>query len=183
MRPIVLFVLLAVLFNAACDRLDATRNFNNGVRYFEREEYAAAAKMFELARNARDEPEIRYNLAIARWAVLRDTPTSSTSAATADDRPEVEEALSAVHSALDVATTKASEAALHYIEGAIHRGSGDPAAARAAFGRALTAEKRYPPALKAMIELSPQSDALTTQLLLTSITVEEPSLVRKLELQ
>ena len=133
----------------ACSRVDATRDFNYGVRYFNDDNFDAAVRSFERASEVLEGPAIRYNLALARLAVLRRSETNDDAKTRAR---RFEGALAAVVAAraLPEATDRLL-AKLGYIEGSIHALAGDDNAARGAFAKSLAAESGFKPTLRELL--------------------------------
>lgn len=160
-----------VVFSTGCGRFDATREFNHGVSHFNDKNFDAAVRSFERASKSLDDPAIRYNLALAHLALLRESSNS-------DDSPnlqptQVEVALAAVAAARELPDpTNEMLAKLGYIEGSIHALAGDENAARRSFEDSLEAESDFKPTLKALVELDPHSDTPVARFALAVADVE-----------
>ena len=164
---------------AACGRFDGTRQFNYGVRYFNDGKFDAAVRSFELASKALPDQAIRYNLALAHLASLRESPNGEDSSKLQSQ--QVTGALTAVATARELPEpTGEMLAKLGYIEGSIHLLAGDEKAARRAFRESLEAEPDFKPTLKALLELDPESDTAVARLVLATAEVEELQPEKKL---
>ncbi len=175
LRIVVAAALLVAL--AACSRVNATRDFNHGVQYFNDRNFDASVRSFERASEVLEGPAIRYNLALARLASLRGSKASEDSKARAR---RLESALTAVVAARAVA--KPSDpmlAKLGYIEGSIHALAGDHKAARSAFAKSLASESGFRPTLKALLKLDPASESAVGRLVLATVAVEPLKLESK----
>lgn len=175
LRIVVAAALLVAL--AACSRVNATRDFNHGVQYFNDRNFDASVRSFERASEVLEGPAIRYNLALARLASLRGSKASEDSKARAR---RFESALTAVVAARALA--KPSDpmlAKLGYIEGSIHALAGDHKAARSAFAKSLASESGFRPTLKALLKLDPASESAVGRLVLATVAVEPLKLESK----
>ena len=157
---------------AACGSFDATRQFNYGVKFFNDGKFDAAVRSFERASKALPDQAIRYNLALAHLASLRESSNGDDSSKLQPQ--EVVGALAAVAAARELPEpTHEMLAKLGYIEGSIHFLTGDEKAARRAFRESLEAEPDFKPTLKALLELDPESDTAVARLVLATTDVEE----------
>ena len=150
-----------LLFVAACGRIEASRDFNFGVRYFNDEKFDAAVRSFEKASESFTDPAISYNLALSHMAALREL---SNDGEKANLKPEqIAAGLAAVASAQGLPEpTDEMLAKLGYIEGTIYALAGNSEAARKSFQKSLSADSKFAPTLKARLELDAEAfDALS----------------------
>ena len=152
-----------------CDRLAASRHFFAGIEHYDRGEFRRAVALFAAAAEARDIPVIRYNLALAHLAFVRSADQPSPEAMMGA-RAAADDALAAHQEA------SARRAALLYIKGAVEKVAGNTDAAQRAFRSALASKPGYAPALKALVELSPERTSDLAQLVLSATDVAEPVL-------
>ena len=162
--------LLALL---ACDRFDATRHFNHGLRAFQDEKYQVAVQFFSRASEALPNRATRYNLALAHLAWLRALSSADKASAADLDPDRISAALAAVHAARELPELDDEMLAkLGYIEGAIHALAGNQEAAREAFMMSLAAVPDFEPTLKALLPLETEADTTATKLLAATAVVE-----------
>ena len=168
-----------ILTLAGCGRLDATREFNYGLKYFNDQKFDAAVRHFERASEALPDAAIRYNLALAHLALLRE---SSAGDDPSDPQPQaIAAALAAVSAARELPElTDEMLAKLGYIEGSIHALAKDEKAARRAFAESLEAEPDFKPTLKALLELDSESDTPAGRLVLATAEVDQLEPAKKL---
>ena len=163
-------VLLASI--VTCGRIEANRDFNFGVRYFNDKKFDAAIRSFERAASVRADPVIAYNLALSHLAALREL-TSQTEESNLSPE-QIAPALASVSSAQELPGLEDEMLAkLGYIEGEIYALAGNSEAAQRAFSRSLSADPNFPPTLKAQLELDTKSDTALARLLLATADVEE----------
>jgi hypothetical protein len=128
---------------AACGRIDATREFNYGLRYFGEQNFEAAIASFGRAAKAHSDPAIRYNSALAHLSALRSASNDGGSRKSKLDPKRVAAALDAVATARETPNVRRKMLArLGYIEGSIHVLSGNEPLARRAFQMSLEADPR-----------------------------------------
>ena len=158
---------------AACGRLDATREFNYGVKYFENGKFDEAIRSFERAYEDLPDPAIRYNLALAQLASLRESSRGDDLSESEVQPTQVAAALAAVTAARVLPDPSGQMLAkLGYIEGSIYILVGDEKAALSAFRESLKADPNFKPTLKALLELDPESDTPLARLVLAIADVE-----------
>jgi len=159
--------------------MEATRDFNFGVRYFNDKKFEAAIRSFERAASARTDPVIAYNLALSHLVALRELATRDQETDLSLERAAP--ALASVSSAQELPDLEDEMLAkLGYIEGEIYALIGNPEAAHRAFSRSLSADADFPPTLKAQLKLDTKSDSALAKLLLATADVEELELEEKL---
>ena len=157
---------------AACDRIEASRDFNFGVRYFNDEKFEAAVRSFDKASESAADPAIAYNLALSHLAVLRES--SDNGDAPNLDLERIAAALAAVTAAQELPDlTDEMLAKLGYIEGEIYALAENPEAARKAFQKSLSADPKFAPTLKAQLELDAESDTTLAQLVFATADIEK----------
>ncbi len=155
-----------------CGRIEASRDFNFGVRYFNEEKFDAAIRSFEKASEAFVHPAIAYNLSLSHLAALRELANQSE--ATNLPPEQIAPALAAVVSAQEIPEPKEEMLAkLGYIEGEIYALAGNSEAARSAFERSLSAVPEFVPTLKAQLKLDSELDTTLAQLVLATAEVEK----------
>jgi tetratricopeptide (TPR) repeat protein len=161
-----------LLLVAACGRIEASRDFNFGVRYFNEEKYDAAIRSFESALESAADPAIAYNLALSHLAALRELSNDEEEQ---DLIPEqIAAALASVSSAQKLPEPSDELLAkLGYIEGAIHALAGNSEAARDSFQKSLSADPEFAPTLKAQLELDAESDSTLAKLVLATADIEK----------
>lgn len=161
-----------ILALGSCGRLDATREFNYGVKYYNDEKYDAAVRSFERASQAFAAPAIYYNLALAHLALARHSADDDES-----DVPKPEQVaagLGAVAAARELPElTDEMLAKLGYIEGSLHVLAGDEQAARESFAVSLESDRDFKPTLKALLELDPESSTAIGRFTLATAAVEK----------
>jgi len=138
-----------------CEQVEATRDFNHGIKFYEAKSYAVSVEFFESAARGLDDPAISYDLALAHLALLK----SDNREATGELPPTAGvPALEAVRAAIqhpEMSQERLVE--LHYIEAQIHHVAGDSASQQAALERSLALDQGYRPALREMVELDEES--------------------------
>jgi tetratricopeptide (TPR) repeat protein len=152
-----LALMCSISILVACDQVDATRDFNHGIKFYKAKNYAASVEFFQSAGLGIDDPAISYNLALAHLALLNSVEQDATGAAPATASVP---ALEAVRSALQHPEMSVGRRAeLSYIEARIHQAAGDPASERAALERALGLDPGYRPALRELVKLDEQESS------------------------
>jgi tetratricopeptide (TPR) repeat protein len=165
---------LLLVFLLTCGRLDATREFNYGIKYYNDEQFETAIHFFERASENFSNPAIGYNLALAHLAWLRESTNADVSPQTGASPQDIASALRAVRSARELPELPdAMLAKLFYIEGSIHVIANDEAAARAAFAKSLSAEADFKPTLKVLVQLDPGADSPTARFILAAAEVDD----------
>lgn len=163
---------LLILVLGSCGRLDATREFNYGVKYYNDEKYDAAVHSFERASQGLAAPAIYYNLALAHLALVRESADDDESKVPGSE--QVAAGLGAVAAARELPDlTDEMLAKLGYIKGSLHALAGDEQAAREAFAESLEAEPNFKPTLKALLELDPESSTAIGRFALATADAEE----------
>jgi len=169
-RLATIIALIAAL--GSCGRVEAAREFEYGVNYFNDEKFDAAARSFERAAETHTDPAIAYNLALARLAQIRKSVDDDGSKK--PNPQQIGAALAAVATARELPDlTDGMLAKLGYIEGSIHVLAGEEEAARDAFSRSLKAQPEFRPTLKAVLELEPEFNTAIGRFVLATVDVEE----------
>lgn len=169
---------LLVLGSLSCAQVEANRQFQRGVRAYQRGAFDEAIASFERAYEVRTDPAILYNLALCHLQSLR---ALTERASVEESEAASERALAAVREALSArGLDDETESKLRYVEGSILALAGDSEQARTAFERSLAARPDFRPSLKAIVELSPEAQSAPVRLLLSLTEIDEPPLEQQL---
>ncbi len=150
-RIMVISLACSISIALGCEQVDATRDFNHGIKFYEAKSYAASVEFFERAAGGLDDPAISYNLALAHLAQLRSRdPGAAGELLPTAGVPALEAVRTAIqHPEMD----EERLVELHYIEARMHQVAGDSASERAALERSLALDPGYRPALRELVEL------------------------------
>lgn len=165
-------------------QVEATREFNYGVKAYEDERFDAAVRHFRRSVELSPNPTVLYNLAVASWAAIKDATESSEGGDEAGvSQEQIEKATQTAREAISEAL--ASEDLdeeqildLTYLEARLLAVEGRHQEARDHLREALSLEEGFKPALRELVRLdAAEKPDPMRQLLVTLAGDEEPELI------
>lgn len=170
-------------------QVEATREFNYGVRAYEDERFDTAVRSFRRSVELSPNPTATYNLAVASWAAVKDAKKRAENGDEGEvSQEEIGKSIQTAHEAITEALgTEGLEEDqildLTYLEARLLAVEGKTKEARDRLREALSLEEGFKPALRELVRLDTTERPNPMRELLVALAEdEEPELVTEYKL-